>query len=406
MPGKPRTVSADELASMLVAASHVVEASGCEQSTELVWTGPTTPFVSARRTEQALLQVINAAKQTLVHHQLRGLRRLRHREGTESRERPRSGHFDAARVVPGSWWQRQHRCDWKDEVAGPQARLYAWREKADPFVDGSVHAKVAVADGTVFHHQRKPDGVCDGEEHGSRCALCIARDFWPDIEPIVISFEGRPAADPRWLAGLGASSFFLRNASHSDCREASCANSSVSPIGSASGTAMPRRSNVALIAWASSIGVQGFSFQQHRQIEVVLQAAVGHAQQGRWRGAFPRRRCRSGRPAAVVRASHRAAPDRPNQRAGCDGIAEADVDLRLAACLGQFARDDHADAAVARFLADLLDRDRGWVEHDAVVHSDGGDVPEYLGHGRPDRWHRSPAGRRRAWPGAACRTRA
>jgi hypothetical protein len=35
------------------------------QSTELVWTGPTTPFVSARRTEQALLQVIDAAKQTL-----------------------------------------------------------------------------------------------------------------------------------------------------------------------------------------------------------------------------------------------------------------------------------------------------------------------------------------------------
>lgn len=51
--------------------------------------------------------------------------------------------------------------------------------------------------------------------------------------------------------GSGGSSFFLRNASHSAWREASCANSSVRPTGSASGTAMPRLSKVALIAWAS-----------------------------------------------------------------------------------------------------------------------------------------------------------
>src|SRR3546814_5131975 len=51
--------------------------------------------------------------------------------------------------------------------------------------------------------------------------------------------------------GSGGSSFFLRNASHSAWREASCANSSVRPTGSASGTAIPRLSNVALIAWAS-----------------------------------------------------------------------------------------------------------------------------------------------------------
>jgi cardiolipin synthase len=29
----------------------------------------------------------------------------------------------------------------------PAAKLYAWRDKADPFSDGRVHAKVAVADG-------------------------------------------------------------------------------------------------------------------------------------------------------------------------------------------------------------------------------------------------------------------
>ena len=59
------TVGSDELASMLIAASHVYAKAASEQSTELVWTGPTTPFVSARRTEQALLQVINSAEQSL-----------------------------------------------------------------------------------------------------------------------------------------------------------------------------------------------------------------------------------------------------------------------------------------------------------------------------------------------------
>ena len=31
----------------------------------------------------------------------------------------------------------------------PTARLYAWRDKADPFSDGRVHAKVAVTDGMM-----------------------------------------------------------------------------------------------------------------------------------------------------------------------------------------------------------------------------------------------------------------
>src|SRR5690606_33086241 len=51
--------------------------------------------------------------------------------------------------------------------------------------------------------------------------------------------------------GSRASSFFLMNACHRACREGSCANSSVRPTGNPAGTAMPRRSKVALIAWAS-----------------------------------------------------------------------------------------------------------------------------------------------------------
>jgi phosphatidylserine/phosphatidylglycerophosphate/cardiolipin synthase-like enzyme len=31
----------------------------------------------------------------------------------------------------------------------PTAQVYAWRDKAEPFADGRVHAKVAVADATI-----------------------------------------------------------------------------------------------------------------------------------------------------------------------------------------------------------------------------------------------------------------
>jgi phosphatidylserine/phosphatidylglycerophosphate/cardiolipin synthase-like enzyme len=59
------SVSPGELASMLLAAGHVFTKAAKQQSTEPVWTGPKTPFVAARRTEQTLLQVINAAEHTL-----------------------------------------------------------------------------------------------------------------------------------------------------------------------------------------------------------------------------------------------------------------------------------------------------------------------------------------------------
>lgn len=54
MAWQKTSVSSSELSAMLLTASHVYSKATSEQSTELVWTGPTTPFVSARRTEQAL----------------------------------------------------------------------------------------------------------------------------------------------------------------------------------------------------------------------------------------------------------------------------------------------------------------------------------------------------------------
>jgi hypothetical protein len=62
---KLQDVSAVELSAMLIASSYTQSKITKESSVELVWTGPTSRFVAPRRTEQALLQVINAAEKEL-----------------------------------------------------------------------------------------------------------------------------------------------------------------------------------------------------------------------------------------------------------------------------------------------------------------------------------------------------
>ncbi len=142
-------IDSGELASMLLAASHALENVSKRQSIELVWTGPTTPLVSARRTEQALLQVIGAAKQTLfvtsfvaydVSNIVKALNDA-HARGVRlsmllesSQNHGGSISFDAIG---------------KMRKLVPSVNLYAWRKRAAAFSDGRVHAKVAVADGDL-----------------------------------------------------------------------------------------------------------------------------------------------------------------------------------------------------------------------------------------------------------------
>lgn len=140
------TVSAGELASMLIAAAHVSTKVANQQSTELVWTGPTTPFVSTRRTEQALLQVINAAEHVLfltsfvaydISPIVKALNVATERGVTISmllelsKDHGGKISFDAIGRM---------------RALIPAAKLYVWREKDEPFTGGSVHAKVAAAD--------------------------------------------------------------------------------------------------------------------------------------------------------------------------------------------------------------------------------------------------------------------
>ena len=134
---------------MLLASSHVIAKAAREQSTELVWTGPTTPFVSARRTEQALLQVIDSARSTLF---------ITSFVAYDVSSIVAALNVASARGVSISMLlesSQEHGGSISMDVIGkmrslvPAARLYGWLDKTDEFADGRVHAKVAVADGKV-----------------------------------------------------------------------------------------------------------------------------------------------------------------------------------------------------------------------------------------------------------------
>ena len=141
-------VGSDELASMLLAASHVYTKAASEQSTELVWTGPTTPFVSARRTEQALLQVINSAEQSLFITSFVAY------DVSTIVKALNAAYERGVSITMLLESSQDHGGSINIDVIGkmrglvPGAQLYAWRNKTDDFAYGRVHAKVAVADKT------------------------------------------------------------------------------------------------------------------------------------------------------------------------------------------------------------------------------------------------------------------
>lgn len=146
---KTTAVGADELASMLLAARHVISKTEREQSTELVWTGPTTPFVSARRTEQVLLQVINASNTTLfitsfvaydVASIVVALNAASERGVQISMLLESSQEHGGSITIDAIG---------KMKILVPSAQLYSWHDKEHLYVEGKVHAKVAVSDGVI-----------------------------------------------------------------------------------------------------------------------------------------------------------------------------------------------------------------------------------------------------------------
>lgn len=147
------TIGSDELAAMLRAACHTFTKTTSAQSTELVWTGPSTGQVPVRHTEQVLRQVIDAAKHRLfivsfVAYEVDSIigaldaavsRDVRVDILLESSTR-HGGHTttDSLRTM---------------REAVPKANFYVWSsESSHPGArpqNASVHAKCAVSDGKV-----------------------------------------------------------------------------------------------------------------------------------------------------------------------------------------------------------------------------------------------------------------
>ena len=140
------TIPAAELAGMLVGASAAYHRAKTEQQIELVWSGPSSKLIATRKTEQALLQVIDAAESRLfitsfvaynIASIMKALERAIERgvqvsmllEASES-------HGGAVSIDAFA----------KMKSALPTANLFSWVDKGEGFTGGKVHAKVAVAD--------------------------------------------------------------------------------------------------------------------------------------------------------------------------------------------------------------------------------------------------------------------
>lgn len=141
--------SGDVLAGILVGAAFARQQVQSESSVELVWTGPTTPFVATRRTAQVLLDLIGHAQTDLflvsfvaysVSSVVNALTAAAAR-GVDVRVllETSTSHGGSLSVDPIATMRR----------CVPSATLYAWTDRPAPFIEGRVHAKVAVADGNA-----------------------------------------------------------------------------------------------------------------------------------------------------------------------------------------------------------------------------------------------------------------
>ena len=143
---KCNDISGEELAGMLLGASHAYHAATAEQGAELVWTGPSSELVAMRKTEQALLQVIQGADRKLfltsfVAYSLASIMEAL----TAAAERG----VAVSMLLESS---DQHGGSVSNDGIGemrnalPTAQVYFWGERPEEFAGGKVHAKVAAAD--------------------------------------------------------------------------------------------------------------------------------------------------------------------------------------------------------------------------------------------------------------------
>jgi cardiolipin synthase len=143
------TISGDVLAGILVGAAYARQQAQRESSVELVWTGPTTPFVATRRTEQVLLDLIRHAQGELflvsfVTYDVSSVVDALNAAAARGVEicillETSTSHGGSLSIDPIATMRSRVR----------SAVLYVWTDRPAPFTEGRVHAKVAVADGNI-----------------------------------------------------------------------------------------------------------------------------------------------------------------------------------------------------------------------------------------------------------------
>lgn len=147
--------SAESVAMALLTAAYAEADRRHQQTIELVWTGPDSQIIPLRRTDQALLQLIDEShrKLTIVSFAVYRVQAVSHAlvraaqrrvEMVICLETPDAGEGKVAFDTVKALGEDVREC----------ARLYAWpldkRSQTPDGRHGSLHAKVAVADGRVM----------------------------------------------------------------------------------------------------------------------------------------------------------------------------------------------------------------------------------------------------------------
>ncbi len=146
------TMSGASVALALSAAAQAVAAERSQERLELVWTGPDSRLIPLRRTDQALLQLIDGAQATLhivsfAVYRIEAIARALVRAAT------RGVAISLYLETPDA---SEGRIAYNTLVAfgaevRQSARIYVWplekRPRSEDGRHGSLHAKVAIADG-------------------------------------------------------------------------------------------------------------------------------------------------------------------------------------------------------------------------------------------------------------------
>lgn len=145
-------VSPVELAGMLIGASHAYQTAKAEETNELVWTGPSSALMSTRRTEQALLEVIQSAQESLFLVSFVAFEVSSISQALNSAIQ--SGVKVSILMEPAesAGGYAKEDCLASMNYAVPGSTLYTWSEENKAEQGGGyrlVHAKCSVADGKV-----------------------------------------------------------------------------------------------------------------------------------------------------------------------------------------------------------------------------------------------------------------